>query len=362
MAAMEGAPPPEHPPPPPPPPHWGYPPPGSGYPPPPWGHPGQPVPRWAPAVPAQVGSGRFRSMGVGELLDATFSLYRRNFLLIAAISAIVQVPYGALSFLLFQVTGANRLLRSPFSGFTFTPGQSQEITQQQVNDLLNAFAGFLAVTLILALVSVFIVLPLATAATTRAVSDRYLDRDASVGAAYGAALRRLRALIWQSLILIAAVVVAYAVLIGLIIALTIAGGAGAGLGALVLFVIAVVPFLIFVYVRTSLAVPAIVLENVSGWRGLKRSWSLVRGVGWRMLGIRLLVLLITGLISGVLVALISIAGIGLDLNGQLAVRQAASAVAQVFVGPVTYIAVTLLYYDTRIRKEGFDIEMLAQSL
>jgi hypothetical protein len=34
----------------------------------------------------------------------------------------------------------------------------------------------------------------------------------------------------------------------------------------------------------------------------------------------------------------------------------------VFIGPVTYIAVTLLYYDTRIRKEGFDIEMLAQSL
>ena len=34
----------------------------------------------------------------------------------------------------------------------------------------------------------------------------------------------------------------------------------------------------------------------------------------------------------------------------------------VFVGPITYIGVTLLYYDIRIRKEGFDIEMLARSL
>ncbi len=42
--------------------------------------------------------------------------------------------------------------------------------------------------------------------------------------------------------------------------------------------------------------------------------------------------------------------------------QVATALAAVFVGPITYIGVTLLYYDARIRKEGFDIEMLARSL
>ena len=40
----------------------------------------------------------------------------------------------------------------------------------------------------------------------------------------------------------------------------------------------------------------------------------------------------------------------------------ASGIAAVFIGPITYIGVTLLYYDSRIRKEGFDIEMLASSL
>ena len=39
-----------------------------------------PQPGWNPGfMPSQVGSGRFRSMSVGEWLDATFSLYRRNF-------------------------------------------------------------------------------------------------------------------------------------------------------------------------------------------------------------------------------------------------------------------------------------------
>ena len=114
--------------------------------------------------------------------------------------------------------------------------------------------------------------------------------------------------------------------------------------------------------RGSLAAPAIVLEGVSGWGGLKRSWQLTRGLGWRLLGIRLLLLLITAIISGVFSTLLTLAGAGLDTNGQFIVSEVAGAVVAVFVSPITYIAVTLLYYDTRIRKEGFDIEMLARSL
>jgi hypothetical protein len=300
-------------------------------------------------------------MSVGELLDATFSLYRRNFLLIAAISAIVQIPYAVLSFVLYQLFGLNSLIRSPFSGLNITPGQSEPLTQQQLQNYLNAFGAFFVVAAILALVGLFIVLPLATAATTRAVSDRYLDRPASVGSSYAAALRRMRALIWQSVILLGAFLLVYALAAGLIIGLSLAVGAVAG-GFAILLIIAAIPFVLFVYVRTSLTAPAIVLENLSGWRGLVRSWNLVRGFGWRIFGIRLLVGLITGIISGLLVSLLALAGAGLDVNGQLIVQQAASAVVGVFVGPVTYIAVTLLYYDVRIRKEGFDIEMLAQSL
>ena len=34
----------------------------------------------------------------------------------------------------------------------------------------------------------------------------------------------------------------------------------------------------------------------------------------------------------------------------------------VFVAPITYITLTLLYYDLRIRREAFDVEMLASAL
>ena len=77
-------------------------------------------------MPSQVGSGRFRSMSVGEWLDATFSLYRRNFVLIASISAVVQIPYALLTLLLYEVTGLGAFVRSPFGSVntqTITPAQ-----------------------------------------------------------------------------------------------------------------------------------------------------------------------------------------------------------------------------------------------
>jgi hypothetical protein len=341
-------------------PGWTMPPGGPPPPPPEWG---QGFPSWNPQRPyaGQVGSGRFRSMGVGELLDAIFSLYRRNFLLIAAISAVVQVPYAVLQFVLFQVAGFASFASGPFGRFTTPRANQQTLTPDQLQTLLDAVGGLLVVSGILLLVGTFVILPLAEAATTRAVSDRYLDREISLGASYGAAIRRLGALIVQSLILLGAAIVLFAgasfILVGL------AAGAGQ-VGAIVggLIDLGIVGFAIFAYVRTSLAAPAIVLEGVSGWGGLKRSWQLTRGLGWRLLGIRLLLLLITAIISGVFSTLLTLAGAGLDTNGQFIVSEVAGAVVAVFVSPITYIAVTLLYYDTRIRKEGFDIEMLARSL
>ena len=129
-------------------------------------------------------------MSVGEWLDATFTLYRRNFALIASISAVVQIPYALLTWLLFEITGVATFVRSPFASLG-----AQTITQAQAQQLLNSYLGVLAVTLGLLLVSLLVVVPLGEAATTRAVSDRYLDRPSSLLAAYRAAWSRLGALI-----------------------------------------------------------------------------------------------------------------------------------------------------------------------
>jgi hypothetical protein len=308
-------------------------------------------------MPSQVGSGRFRSMAVGEWLDATFTMYRRNFVLIASIAAVVQIPYALLTWLLFELTGVATFVRSPFASLG-----TQTITPAQEQQLLNTYLGVLAVSLGLLLVSLLVVVPLGEAATTRAVSDRYLDRPSSLLAAYRAAWSRLGALITMILLLIAAYIGTLGVLIVLIILLSVAGAGGLGVLLAILAAIAVIPALLFVYVRTAVAVPAIVLERVSGWHGLQRSWNLVGGRFWPTFGRLAILWVIAAIISSVVAAIFEVPGGALFPNNSFVFDQVASAIAAVFVGPITYIGVTLLYYDIRIRKEGFDIEMLARSL
>ena len=307
-------------------------------------------------MPSQVGSGRFRSMSVGEWLDATFTLYRRNFVLIASISAVVQIPYALLTLILFEVSGITGFVNSPFGSLNpQTATRAQEIAQ------LNSLLGALAVSGGVLLLAALIVFPLGEAATTRAVSDRYLDRPASLRTAYRAAWGRLRSLIAMILLLIVLYAGCAAVLTLVFLLFALVGGpvVGAviaiiGFGVLALLIAANFPF--------ALAAPAVVLERVSGWRGLKRSWQLVRPRFWANFGRLLLLALIATIISGVLATIFQLPGTALDPHNAFVFDQIASAIARVFVGPITYIGVTLLYYDARIRKEGFDIEMLASSL
>jgi hypothetical protein len=296
-------------------------------------------------------------MAVGEWLDATFSLYRRNFVLIASISAVVQIPYALITLLLYEVTGLGTFVRSPFGSFN-----PQTITPAQEQMLLNSFVGVFFVSAALLVVTAVVVLPLGEAATTRSVSDRYLDRPTSLRAAYRAALSRLGSLIMMSLILGGAYVACLVAIFLVVLLFAVLGIGALGVTLAVLAGLALIPLLIMVAVRTAIAAPAIVLERVSGWHGLQRSWQLINGRFWPTFGRILLLALISGIVSSVVAGIIDVPGAALDPGNSVIYDQVASAIAAIFVGPITYIGVTLLYYDARIRKEGFDIEMLASSL
>jgi hypothetical protein len=307
-------------------------------------------------MPSQVGSGRFRSMSVGEWLDATFTLYRRNFVLIASISAVVEIPYALLTLLLFEVSGIAGFVTSPFG--TLNP---QTVTPAQEIARLNSLVGAFAVSGGVLLLAALIVFPLGAAATARAVSDRYLDRVPSLGASYRAAFGRLRSLVAMILLLVGLYIGFTGVLLVLIV---VFGAVGAGVISAVIALVGFLAFALLVFANFpfALAVPAIVLERVSGLRGLKRSWLLVKSRFWGYFGRLLLLALIASIISGVLGTILELPFSALDPNNGFVFDQIASGIARVFVGPITYIGVTLLYYDARIRKEGFDIEMLASSL
>jgi hypothetical protein len=142
----------------------------------------------------------------------------------------------------------------------------------------------------------------------------------------------------------------------------VAVGVAAGPAAVAILLILAVPPAIYAVVRVSFAAPAIVIEGVTGWGGLRRSWSLSTGSWGRIFGILLLVSVMVAIMSGTISGFLGLPSFALGEAQRVAAMSAAAAVTSVFVIPIQLIAVTLLYYDLRIRREAFDLEMLAASL
>jgi hypothetical protein len=262
-----------------------------------------------------------RPRTVGEILDAGISLYLRNARVLLSIAAWVVVPIQvAIGIVYLSVEPSGSHVPGSFVSRGFRQG--------------SAGTGGVAVDQVLGLVMGVLV----TAACVKAVSDIYLDRSPQVGASLRFALRRLPALL----------VIFVLQLVGLIIA----------------FVALIIPG-IWLYASWSVQTPALMLEGLGPWRALGRSRRLVRGRWWPVAGVVLLMHIAVGVLSAAIQALLS----GLDgfsshpgLVSAVITVVLGSIVAAVVTQPVVAAITTVLYYDLRVRKEGFDLQLLADNL
>jgi hypothetical protein len=295
-----------------------------------------------------------RPRSIGELLDGAFTLYRRNFLLLVAIAAVVQVPYAVLELVVYKLTDIGGRLNQ-LQTLSNNIGNQGTLTPEQTSQLTGDLGAFFAYLGIVFLAQFLIVYPLSLAATTSAVSSRYLDQPATVKGAYRAALNVWRSLIAMVLLLVLVVGGVGVIAVGLAILV--------GSSALVFVAFAVVMIVaVVVLVRTTVAAQAIVIEKASGRRGLDRSWKLTRGFSWRILGIIVILAILQGIVGSVFsLPLLAVAS-SAPIDVRQIVSQAVSAISAIFVAPVSLVTLTLLYYDLRIRREGFDIEMLTAAL
>ena len=118
---------------------------------------------------------------------------------------------------------------------------------------------------------------------------------------------------------------------------------------------------VYLGVRWSLSVAAMTAEDIGPIRGMGRSWNLVSGSWWRTFGILLIVGIMYLIISyGLLILFGVIAALVATGDFEAAVVQVGSTLLGAVLSPIVYIAVTLLYFDLRVRKEGLDLDQLAQ--
>ncbi len=249
----------------------------------------------------------YRPRSVTEIVDAAIQIVRRNYVPLITVVAAAYVP-----FLVLQMTAFRGLMTQ------LAPTQS---TARVFATLSTRQLGlYYAVSIVW--------FALIDAAVTVAAADAYLERPVDVAGAFRKAAPRVGAAVVAILIKYMLIIVGFA--------LFFVGG----------------PW----FVAMFFAVPAtVVLERNGPLAGLQRSAHLSR----QLKGHILLSLI---LVYGLYFVLIFGAGIGFaSLGGgnQTAV-QLFSAVTTILVYPFVPTVQMLLYYDARIRKEGYDIELLAQ--
>lgn len=142
-------------------------------------------------------------------------------------------------------------------------------------------------------------------------------------------------------------------------------------GAILLAVVAgLVAVLLVLFLSTRLAFVgvAVVLEKASVGQGIARSWRLTSGSQfWRVFGIRFLTGIIVGIAAQVLTVPLSIVGaVGLIGTGdpqdmfvwQAVISGVTGLVTGALTTPFTAGVDALLYVDQRIRREGFDVQLI----
>jgi len=114
--------------------------------------------------------------------------------------------------------------------------------------------------------------------------------------------------------------------------------------------------------------PVVVIESVGGRAALKRSRELGRGFYWRNFGVYLLlslvvvvVMLVVAVLAGALVGAV-LGVVGFSIDDITRISMLVGTVSFILFTPVILIALVLLYYDMRARKEGYGATQLAEDL
>ncbi|MEX2659850.1 MAG: hypothetical protein WD232_09140, partial [Acidimicrobiales bacterium] len=207
------------------------------------------------------------------------------------------------------------------------------------------------------------VLPFLAGAISQVVAASYLGRELGAAEALRATLRRGWALFGGWVIVhvleAAGFIVAALVLIGF----AVGGAPEAGvIFAALLGIFTGFPVLVGVLSLSVAVAPAIVVEQLGPIAGTRRSWSLVRRRFWSVLGVALLAGLIASILGQILGFIPSIAGLLIGLQGGWILLALGAILTAIITQPIVAIVATLLYFDLRIRFEGFDLEVIAAEL
>lgn len=285
---------------------------------------------------------QLRPLSLGDIFDEAFDLYKKNIAFFALVTAVAAVPLNIVV---------------AFITLHWMRDLADAAAVMDSSDPTRLFSWFSALAGRAALVSplFLIAYSLEVCALAFATSARYLNEPVTLWGAYRPALRRFFPLVLTALIYCAA----------------------NALGMALCYIGILVPLTLFAFTAHTFS-----REGKSYFQALGRSSGLMSGQSWRVFGALALLSLVYGVMAvalrlplaygfdtllritpaaqGLLGAATGAAH-GLSLRSQI-VDHVTGGIIELILMPFLMSVVTVLYYDLRVRREAFDIELLARDL
>ena len=266
-----------------------------------------------------------RPLGIPEVIDAAFKLMRRNARTLFTIAAVVLLPLGVIEYFL------SLFIESAIP----TPQLIPETAPPEVvlETLLEDLGPLLLAGLLSGILSV-LAQAVVQLGSVEAIAEVYLDREPNWKTSLAAGLKRVPTGIGSFFIAI--------------VPLTVG------------FLLCILPG-IWLAVMWSMVVPVLAVERLGPGASLGRSWKLVKNRFWPVLGVLALSFLITLVIQSVLSAVVT-ASFFLSGSIGLEIQALVNAISRILVTPFTATVIAVLYFDLRVRQEGFDLERMAAAI
>ena len=267
-----------------------------------------------------------RPLRVGEILDVAIKVYTRNALTLWKIVAIVVFPVYVLSAIVTLSTFPDEFLDPQFG----TQPRSFE-------DLEADFWTMIGAQIFLAIVTM-VTVTIATGACMKAISDVYVGAVPETRSSLRFAARRVHSLVWITF-------------------LTFLFGA---LAAIALIVPGV-----WLWFSWTVAPAVLLVEGLKGTKALGRSFQLVKGRWWPVFAAVAVGYVLSGIVSSAISAVtlpLILSDAGENVLLTTVVNTIVSTIGGILVTPFNAALVAVIYFDLRVRKEGFDLELLAERI